>query len=185
MLAEAAKEYLRYVYVGNIKPSRSLRYYLPSLREFSIERKGMRSSVVGIDEKRKVQQVSRRNTSHLLRSRTILYAVLLVSSVALLTFVFFRQKPLEYYDRTEYLLGTYVTVRVSSSKMSPVTLAEAAMAEMERIDDKFGSRSNGVIAELNRSGELHDIDKETSFLIKSALEIARNTGAPLIRHCTN
>ncbi|MFA6657467.1 MAG: FAD:protein FMN transferase, partial [Mesotoga sp.] len=117
----------------------------------------------------------RRNSSRLLRSRTIVYAVLLVSAIVLLIFIFFRQKPLEYYDRTEYLLGTYVTVRVSSSKMSPVTLAEAAMTEIERIDEKFGSRSDGIIAELNRSGELHDIDKETSFLIKSALEIAKNT----------
>ncbi|HDP76834.1 MAG TPA: FAD:protein FMN transferase [Mesotoga infera] len=117
----------------------------------------------------------RRNPSHLLRSRTIVYAVLLVSAVVLLILIFFRQKPLEYYDRTEYLLGTYVTVRVSSSKMSPVTLAEAAIAEIERIDEKFGSRRDGMIAELNRSGELQNIDKETSFLIKSALEIAKNT----------
>ncbi|MBN2219204.1 MAG: FAD:protein FMN transferase [Kosmotogaceae bacterium] len=115
------------------------------------------------------------NSSSLLRNRVFLYGLLFVSAIVLLTIVFFRQKPLEYYDKTEYHLGTYVTIRVSSSTMSPVTLAEAAFTEIKRIDDKFGSRSNGVIAELNRTGELHDIDKETSFLIRSALEIARNT----------
>jgi len=116
-----------------------------------------------------------RDSSSLLRSRTVAYALLFISAMVLLIFVFFRQKPVEYYDRTEYLLGTYVTIRVSSSKMSPVALAEAALSEIKRIDEKFGSRTNGIIAELNRSGELHDIDKETSFLIKSALEISRNT----------
>jgi len=51
MLAEVAKEYLRYVYVGNASLPGLSDTICPHCGNLLIERKGMRSSVVGIDEK--------------------------------------------------------------------------------------------------------------------------------------
>ncbi|MBN2219203.1 MAG: AmmeMemoRadiSam system radical SAM enzyme [Kosmotogaceae bacterium] len=50
-LAEVAKEYLRYVYVGNIDLPGLSDTMCPYCGNLLIERRGMRSSVVGIDEK--------------------------------------------------------------------------------------------------------------------------------------
>lgn len=50
-LAEVAKEYLRYVYVGNIDLPGLSDTTCPYCGNLLVERKGMRSSVVGIDEK--------------------------------------------------------------------------------------------------------------------------------------
>jgi len=122
-----------------------------------------------------VYRLSKRNSASFLKSRIFIYGIFFVAAAATLLLLFFRNRPLEYYDRTEYYLGTYVTVRVASSKVSPTILAEAAMKEIERIDEKFGSRSRGIVAEINANGEASGLDRETVFLIKSALDIARNT----------
>lgn len=119
--------------------------------------------------------MSKRNTSSFLINRTLLYGFFLIASVVILGTLFVRNKPLEYYDRTEYYLGTYVTIKVASSSLSPTALAQAAMNEVERIDEKFGGRKNGILAELNLRGEAFDLDDETIFLIKSTLEVAKNT----------
>lgn len=50
-LAEVAKEYLRYVYVGNIDLPGLSDTTCPYCGNLLVERRGMRSSVVGIDEK--------------------------------------------------------------------------------------------------------------------------------------
>ena len=67
-------------------------------------------------------------------------------------------------------------MRVGSKTLSPLVLADAAMKEIKRIDEKFGSRGSGTIAQLNATGQANDLDNETMFLIKSALKVAENTG---------
>ncbi len=120
--------------------------------------------------------MSKRNIASFLKGRIFFYGILLIAAAAILTYLFLREKPVEYYDRTGYYLGTYVTVRVGSKTISPVVLADAAMKEIARIDEKFGSRGSGTIARLNATGQADDLDQETVFLIKSALEVAENTG---------
>ena len=71
--------------------------------------------------------MSKRNIASFLKGRVLFYGILLVAAAAIVTYLFLREKPVEYYDRTEYYLGTYVTVRVGSKTISPVVLAAAAM----------------------------------------------------------
>ena len=112
--------------------------------------------------------MSKRNIASFLKGRVLFYGILLVAAAAILTYLFLREKPVEYYDRTEYYLGTYVTVRVGSKTLSPLVLADAAMKEIKRIDEKFGGRGSGTIAQLNATGQANDLDNETMFLIKFA-----------------
>ncbi|WP_273229063.1 FAD:protein FMN transferase [Kosmotoga pacifica] len=97
-------------------------------------------------------------------------------AIFLIVWTFITNNKQEYYTKTEYLLGTYVTVRVNGDNTSPVLLANAAFKEIKRIDKKFGN-NNGIIGELNSSaGEWVEIDQETAFLLKSAIDVAKNTG---------
>ncbi|AKI96538.1 FAD:protein FMN transferase [Kosmotoga pacifica] len=117
-----------------------------------------------------------RNPRNPLSSSVFLYTVLTLLAIFLIVWTFITNNKQEYYTKTEYLLGTYVTVRVNGDNTSPVLLANAAFKEIKRIDKKFGN-NNGIIGELNSSaGEWVEIDQETAFLLKSAIDVAKNTG---------
>ena len=106
-----------------------------------------------------------------------LYTVLTVIAVVIVVFLYLKNKPEEYYERTEYLLGTYVTVRVSSNNVSPVLLADAAFREITRIDEKYGHVDEGIVSRLNSSSEQgEEIDEETAFLLRTAIDVSKNTG---------
>ncbi|OAA29720.1 thiamine biosynthesis protein ApbE [Kosmotoga arenicorallina S304] len=117
-----------------------------------------------------------RNSRNPLSSSTFLYTILALLAISILTWLFITNDKKEYYTKTDYLLGTYVTVRVNSDKTSPVLLANAAFKEIKRIDEKYGS-TRGIVETLNSSrGNWVEIDQETAFLLKSALEVSKNTG---------
>ena len=117
-----------------------------------------------------------RNPRNPLSSSTFLYTILALLAISILTWLFITNDKQEYYTKTDYLLGTYVTVRVSGDKTSPVLLANAAFKEIERIDEKYGN-NKGIVEELNASkGKWVEIDQETAFLLKSAIEVSKNTG---------
>lgn len=106
----------------------------------------------------------------------IFYTVLAVAAVVIITLLYLKNKPDEYYERTEYLLGTYVTVKVSSKNVSPVLLADAAFREITRIDESYGHMDSGKVSAINNSDASGTvIDEETAFLLRTALDVAENT----------
>lgn len=121
-------------------------------------------------------QLRKRDSRDSLIGRAILYSILMVAAIATLIFVYLKNRPEEYYTRTEYLLGTYVTIKVASEKISPVILADAAFREITRIDKKFGS-DRGIVKSMAEAGENGmEVDEETAFLLSAVINIAEKTG---------
>ena len=104
------------------------------------------------------------------------FAILLFVAIGIFVFLYFKNKPIEYYSRTEYLLGTYVTIKVASKDNSPTYLADAAFREIRRIDDKYSHTDDSIVGKINKAGkEGLEIDEETAFILSSAKKIAEIT----------
>jgi thiamine biosynthesis lipoprotein len=108
--------------------------------------------------------------------QVIIFAVFLFAAIAIFVFLYFKNKPVEYYSRTEYLLGTYVTIRVASKDNSPTYLADAAFRDIKRIDEKYSHAEGSIVNLINEAGEEGvEIDEETTFILSKAKEVARIT----------
>lgn len=107
--------------------------------------------------------------------RLVTLSGLLILSAVLIATLFIRNHPAEYYDRTEFLMGTYVTVVISSENVSPVKLAAAAFQELRRVEDKYAKDYGTEVMKLNSAevGELVPVDDETAHIIETALAVAR------------
>ncbi|MFW6119640.1 MAG: FAD:protein FMN transferase [Petrotogales bacterium] len=116
----------------------------------------------------------KRDTSNLV-NKVIIYGLLLVVAIGTLLYIYFSNEKPVYYKRTEYLLGTYVTINIASEELSSVELASNAFQEIARIDSKFGKNSENM-KNINETYENWiSVDKETFSIIKTCIEIAENT----------
>lgn len=124
-----------------------------------------------------MQQLRKKRRDNRLNIRLISISFLLVLSVVIIATLFVRRHPPEYYDRTEFLMGTYVTIVVASEEISPVKLAAAGFQEMKRIEDKFAREYGSVTRVINEApvGDLIAIDDETAYVIRTALSIGAIT----------
>ncbi len=116
----------------------------------------------------------KRDTSNLV-NKVIIYGLLLIAAIGILLYIYFNNEKPVYYKRTEYLLGTYVTINIASEEFSSVELASKAFQEIARIDSKFSKNSENM-KNINESNENWvSVDEETFSLIKACIEIAENT----------
>jgi thiamine biosynthesis lipoprotein len=118
--------------------------------------------------------VRKRDSNNLVKKVTV-YSVLLITAISVLLYIYFsNEKPL-YYKRTEYFLGTYVTVNVASEKISSVELASSAFQEIARIDSKFRKNSENMRSINASGGNWVFGDEETLHIIEACLEVSENT----------
>lgn len=116
----------------------------------------------------------KRDSSNLV-NKVIVYGLLLIAAISVLLYIYFsNEKPL-YYKRTEYLLGTYVTVNIASDEVSSVELASSAFQEIERIDSKFSKDSKNMRSINTSNGNWVSVDEETFSIIETCLEVSSNT----------
>ncbi|TYB80880.1 MAG: FAD:protein FMN transferase [Kosmotoga sp.] len=116
----------------------------------------------------------KRDSSNLV-NKVIVYGLLLIAAISVLLYIYFsNEKPL-YYKRTEYLLGTYVTVNIASDGVSSVELASTAFQEIERIDSKFSKDSKNMRSINTSDGNWVSVDEETFSIIEACLEVSNNT----------
>ena len=124
-----------------------------------------------------MQQLRKKRRDNRLNIRLIFISFLLVLSVIIIVTLFARRHPPEYYDRTEFLMGTYVTIVVASEEISPVKLSAAGFQEMKRVEAKFARDYGSVTSMINEApvGEFVAVDDETAHIIRTALSIGAIT----------
>ncbi|HOK87612.1 MAG TPA: FAD:protein FMN transferase [Fervidobacterium sp.] len=87
----------------------------------------------------------------------------------------FSGKTGQYSDFEDYIFGTYVRVRISST-VNPSTVSKAIFNEMKRLEGKYDPHSeNSVLYQLNHANGWAVVDDETLALIDLALKYARQT----------
>ncbi|MFO7881725.1 MAG: FAD:protein FMN transferase [Kosmotogaceae bacterium] len=117
----------------------------------------------------------RKRDSSNLAKKVIVYGLLLIAAIGTLLYIYFSNEKPVYYQRTEYLLGTYVTINIASEEHSSVELASKAFQEIARIDSKFGKNRENMKTINVSQEDWVSVDEETFAIIKACIEISKNT----------
>ncbi len=109
-------------------------------------------------------------------NRIVTYSAIVVLLILVFVYYFFLSgKSGKYETYEDFVLGTYVQIRLSSN-VKPEKLAKIVFEEMRRIQDKFDAyNSKSVIYMVNNSDDWVEVDDETLVLIDTALKYARLT----------
>uniref|UniRef100_A0A7C5RJ92 FAD:protein FMN transferase n=1 Tax=Fervidobacterium thailandense TaxID=1008305 RepID=A0A7C5RJ92_9BACT len=109
-------------------------------------------------------------------NRIVVYSVIGLFLILITIYAFFIYgKTGQYRDFEDYILGTYVRIKISS-KVNPEKIAKAIFTEMRRLEEKYDPyRKGSVLDVLNHSEDWVQVDDETLALVDLALKLAKQT----------
>ncbi len=113
-----------------------------------------------------------------LRTRKILLisAASLLLVLSILLYIVLGKTRGVYYELTEFVMGTRVRVYVAGDKMPSKILAQMAIEEFRRLDQKYDPyRPGSILYKINHSSTWTEVDEETLGLIKAAIGFAKST----------
>ncbi len=103
-------------------------------------------------------------------------AASLILALSIILFLIFGRSHGTYYELIDFVMGTRVRIYVAGDKMPSKVLAEIAMQEFKRIDQKYDPYKPGsILYKINHASTWTAVDEETLGLIKAAIGFSKGT----------